>query len=83
MRPRRQTCPTGALPIHINGQTFQLERVINGDDAVDLAVGMLVILTRVDVRSRWCVEVHSRDGHVERLWGGEGDLLCCVSGGLG
>lgn len=78
MRPRRQTRPTGAPPIHINGQAFQFESIIDGNDAIDLAVGVFVVLTRVDVRSGRCVEVHGRDGHVERLRGGEGDLLCCA-----
>lgn len=71
MRPRRQTRPPGSLPILAHGQTLQFERGIDGDDAVDFAVGVLVVLARVDFVG---VEVDGRDGHVERLGCGEGDL---------
>jgi hypothetical protein len=67
MRARRQTRPTRSLPILSNRQPLQLEGVIDRNDAVNLTVRVLVVLTRVDFLR---VEEDCCDGHVECGRGG-------------
>lgn len=72
MRPRRQARPALPLPILPDGQTLQLESVVDRHDAVDLAVRVLVVLPRVDFAR---VEEDGRYGHVEGCWSWGGDLF--------
>ena len=70
---RTQACPSGTLPILIDRQPFELEGIVDADDAVDLAVRMLVVLACVLCLR---IEVDGRDGHVEVLCQRELDLQC-------
>ena len=72
MGPRPRTRPPGPLP---SLYTLQLRRPINLHDAVDLAVGMRVVLTRVHVLA---VHVHGRDAEEAVLRRGERDLAAAV-----
>ena len=73
MGPRPGTRPPGPLPsLH----TLQLRRPIELHDAVDLAVGMRVVLTRVYV---FAVHVHGRDAEEVVLRRGKRDLAAAVS----
>ena len=73
MRPRPRTRPSRALPtLH----ALQLRRLINLHDAVDLAVGMRVMLPRIHALA---VHVHGRDAKEAILRAGEGDFAAAVS----
>ena len=73
MGPRPRTRPPRALPsLH----ALQLGRLINLHDAVDLAVGMRVMLSRVHV---FAVHVHGRDAEEAGFRTRERDLAAPVS----
>ena len=73
MGPRPRTRPPGPLPtLH----TLQLRRLINLHDAVDLAVGMRVVLTRVHV---FALHVHGRDAEEAVFRRGKRNFAAAVS----
>ena len=68
MGARPRTRPTRALPaLH----AAQLSGVVEGDDAVDLAVGVLVVLAAVDVLGR---HVDGGDAEEARAGAGQADF---------
>ena len=73
MGSRPRTRPTRALPtLH----ALQLRRLINLHDAIDLAVGMRVILPRVYVLA---VHVHGRDAEEAIFRVGKCDFAAAIS----
>lgn len=73
MGSRPRTRPSRALPaLHAP----QLRRLVNLHDAVDLAVGMRVVLSRVHVLA---VHVHGRDAEEATSRAGKGDFAAAIS----
>lgn len=73
MGSRPRTRPSRTLPtLH----TLQLRGLVDLHDTVDLAVGMGVVLSRVDV---FAVHVHGRDAEEAGFRAGEGDFTAAVS----
>ena len=73
MRPGPRARPPGALPaLH----ALQLRRLIELHDAVDLAVRVRVVLTRVHVLA---VHVHGHDAEEAGVGAGEGKFAAAVS----
>ena len=73
MSARSQARPTRTLPIHSDRKSFKLERGIDGNDAVDLAVRVLVVLSCVLFLG---VEVHTCQRHVKVVGDWELYLSC-------
>ena len=65
-----RACPTSTLPI-ADGQAFQLERIIDGYDTINLAVRMLMVLARILFLG---VEVDASQRHVKVISERELDL---------
>jgi hypothetical protein len=76
MRARPRTRPSSTHPtIH----TLQLSGVIKRDDAVDLAIGMLVVLASIFVDR---VHPDGGDAEIACCRGGQADLAAAVAGAV-